>query len=160
MKEKKDRVEDALNATRAAVEEGVIVGGGAALIHASSALDGLKGNTEEEDFGIKIVRRAVEEPLRQISINAGLEGSVVVNEVKASKQDTFGYNAREGRYEDMIAAGIIDPTKVCRSALQNAASVSGLMLTTETMIADIPSDAAAPAMPAGGMGGMGMPGMM
>ncbi len=162
MKEKKDRVEDALNATRAAVEEGIVVGGGSALLHASKALESLTGTNDEQTFGIKIVKRAVQEPLRQISHNAGVEGSVVVNEVYGTKKTTHGYNARENTYEDLVAAGIIDPTKVVRSALQNAASVSGLMLTTETMIADLPKEegAGAPAMP-GGMGGMGgMPGMM
>jgi chaperonin GroEL len=162
MKEKKDRVEDALNATRAAVEEGIVVGGGSALLHASSALDGLKTDNEEQQFGIRIVRRALEEPLRQISHNAGLEGSVVVNEVRSNGSATFGYNARIDKYEDLVKAGIIDPTKVTRSALQNAASVAGLMLTTETMIADLPrEEGAAPAGMPGGMGGMGgMPGMM
>jgi len=161
MKEKKDRVEDALNATRAAVEEGIVVGGGAALLHASKALEGLAADTDEQTFGIKIIKRAVQEPLRQISFNAGVEGSVVVNEVFGKKETTWGYNARDNKYEDLVSAGIIDPTKVVRSALQNAASVAGLMLTTETMIADLPKEeAAAPAMP-GGMGGMGgMPGMM
>ena len=163
MKEKKDRVEDALNATRAAVEEGIVVGGGSALVKAANALEGFSGANEEEDFGIRIVKRAVEGPLRQIAINAGLEGSVVVNEVRNNKSTTYGFNAREEKYEDLVAAGIIDPTKVTRSALQNASSVAGLMLTTETMIADLPKDdAAMPGMPAGGgMGGMGgMPGMM
>ena len=162
MKEKKDRVEDALNATRAAVEEGIVVGGGSALLHASKALESLTAANDEQSFGVKIVKRAVQEPLRQISHNAGVEGSVVVNEVYGTKKATHGYNARENTYEDLVAAGIIDPTKVVRSALQNAASVSGLMLTTETMIADLPKEegAGAPAMP-GGMGGMGgMPGMM
>ncbi|MCB9062124.1 MAG: chaperonin GroEL [Halobacteriovoraceae bacterium] len=161
MKEKKDRVEDALNATRAAVEEGIVVGGGSALIHAAKALDSVKVENSEQEFGIKIIRRAVEEPLRQIVTNAGLEASVVVNEVKNSNDVTKGFNAREDRYEDLVAAGIIDPTKVTRSALQNAASVAGLMLTTETMVADLPKeDGAAGGMP-GGMGGMGgMPGMM
>ena len=162
MKEKKDRVEDALNATRAAVEEGIVVGGGSALLHASTALEGLKTENEEQQFGIRIVTRALEEPLRQISHNAGLEGSVVVNEVRNKGTATYGYNARVDKYEDLVKVGIIDPTKVTRSALQNAASVAGLMLTTETMIADLPKEegAAGPAMP-GGMGGMGgMPGMM
>ncbi|MCT4643236.1 MAG: chaperonin GroEL [Bacteriovoracaceae bacterium] len=160
MKEKKDRVEDALNATRAAVEEGVIVGGGAALTHATRALENLATGNSEQDFGVKIVRRAIEEPLRQISHNAGKEASVIVNEVKTNTDFKFGYNARDDKFEDMVSAGIIDPTKVTRSALQNAASVSGLLLTTETMIADIPKEeGAAPAMPPmGGMGGM--PGMM
>ena len=159
MKEKKDRVEDALHATRAAVEEGIVVGGGSALLHASVVLNDLKGRNEEENFGIRIIRRAIEEPLRQIATNAGLEGSVVVNEVKANKDGNFGFNARDEKYENLVAAGIIDPTKVVRSALQNASSVAGLMLTTETMIADIKSDA--PAMGGAGMGGMGgMGGMM
>lgn len=160
MKEKKDRVEDAFNATRAAVEEGIVVGGGSALLHASNVLNDLKGRNEEENFGIRIIRRALEEPLRQIATNAGLEGSVVVNEVKNSKDASFGFNARDEKYENLVAAGIIDPTKVVRSALQNAASVAGLMLTTETMIADLPKTEA-PAMGAPGMGGMGgMGGMM
>ncbi len=160
MKEKKDRVEDALNATRAAVEEGIIVGGGAALAHGTSALEGFTTGNEEYDFGVRIVRRAIEEPLRQIAYNAGKESSVIVNEVRINKEFTYGYNAREDKFEDLVKAGIIDPTKVTRSALTNAASVSGLMLTTETMIADIPSkDDGGPAMPPMG-GGMGMPGMM
>ena len=159
MKEKKDRVEDALNATRAAVEEGVIVGGGAALTHATKALADFKTNNEEYDFGVRIVKRAIEEPLRQISANAGKEGSVIVNDVRAAKDFNYGYNARDDKFEDLVKAGIIDPTKVTRSALQNAASVSGLMLTTETMIADLPKEESAA--PMGGMGGMGgMPGMM
>lgn len=167
MKEKKDRVEDALNATRAAVEEGIVVGGGSALLHALKSIEELKAENEEQEFGIKIVRRALEEPLRQISANAGVEGSVVVNEVRANKKQAWGYNAREAKIEDLVAAGIIDPTKVVRSALQNAASVASLMLTTETMIADLPKEddaggaGAGGGMPAGGMGGMGgMPGMM
>ncbi len=159
MKEKKDRVEDALNATRAAVEEGIVVGGGSALLHAAAVLEGLKAETEEENFGIKIIRRSLEEPLRQIAHNAGLEGSVVVNEVRSKGQDSWGYNARTNTYEDLIKAGIIDPTKVTRSALQNAASIASLMLTTETMIADLPKEEGAGAPPMGGMGG-GMPGMM
>ncbi len=159
MKEKKDRVEDALNATRAAVEEGIIVGGGAALAHATSALDGFATGNEEYDFGVRIVKRAIEEPLRQIASNAGKEASVIVNEVRIKKDFTFGYNAREDKFEDLVKAGIIDPTKVTRSALTNAASVSGLLLTTETMVADLPSKDDAPAMPPMG-GGMGMPGMM
>jgi len=160
MKEKKDRVEDAFNATRAAVEEGIVVGGGSALLHASLVLADLKGRNEEENFGIRIIRRALEEPLRQIATNAGLEGSVVVNEVKANKDVNFGFNARDEKFENLVAAGIVDPTKVVRSALQNAASVAGLMLTTETMIADLPKSEA-PAMGAPGMGGMGgMGGMM
>jgi len=138
MKEKKDRVEDALNATRAAVEEGIIVGGGAALVHAAAVLENLTGANEEQTFGIKIIKRAIEEPLRQIASNAGQEGSVVVNAIKTGKNTSHGFNAREDKYEDLIKAGIVDPTKVTRSALQNAASIAGLMLTTETMIADLP----------------------
>nr|WP_233500264.1 MULTISPECIES: chaperonin GroEL [unclassified Halobacteriovorax] len=160
MKEKKDRVEDALNATRAAVEEGIVVGGGSALVKAANVLAGLKTDREEEMHGIKIVQRAVEAPLRQIATNAGLEGSVVVNEVKKNEDAKYGFNAREERYEDLIAAGIIDPVKVTRSALQNAASVAGLMLTTETMIADLPKEDNGPAMPPMGGGMGGMPGMM
>ena len=166
MKEKKDRVEDALNSTRAAVEEGVVVGGGSAILHASSVLDKLEVANEEQAFGIRIVKRALEEPLRQLAVNAGLEGSVVVNAVLSKKDPNWGYNAKENKYEDLVAAGIIDPTKVTRSALQNAASVAGLMLTTETMVADLPSKddattAGAGGMPGGaGMGGGGMPGMM
>ena len=160
MKEKKDRVEDALNATRAAVEEGVITGGGSALIRATAALDGVKLENDEEAFGVRIVKRAIEEPLRQISENAGLEGSVVVNEVRNNASDTYGFNAKLEKYEDLVAAGIIDPTKVTRSALQNAASVAGLMLTTETLVADLPKKDEAPAMPPMGGGMGGMPGMM
>jgi chaperonin GroEL len=162
MKEKKDRVEDALNSTRAAVEEGVVVGGGSALLHASRALENLKPSREEEVFGVKIIQRACEAPMRQIATNAGLEGSVIVNDVKNNGSKTYGFNARDEKFEDLVKAGIIDPAKVVRSALQNAASIAGLMLTTETMIADLPKeDSAMPAMPAGGMGGMGgMPGMM
>jgi chaperonin GroEL len=158
MKEKKARVEDALHSTRAAVEEGVVAGGGTALIRALSALDGLKGNNHDQDVGVNILRRAMEEPLRQIVSNAGDEASVVLNEVKKGSGN-FGYNAASGEYGDMIAMGILDPAKVTRSALQNAASVAGLMITTEVMVADLPADNKAPAMPdMGGMGGMG--GMM
>ena len=162
MKEKKDRVEDALNSTRAAVEEGVVVGGGSAFLQAGLALDNLKGENSEQNFGIRIVRRALEEPLRQLAINAGLEGSVVVNEVRTQNNSNWGYNARDDKYEDLVKSGIIDPTKVTRSALQNAASVAGLMLTTETMVADLPSSKDEPAVPAGPPGGGmgGMPGMM
>jgi len=160
MKEKKDRVEDALNSTRAAVEEGIVVGGGSALVQAANVLENIKVENEEQAFGVRIIRRAIEEPLRQIAENAGNEGSVVVNKVKEGDSVSWGFNAKEDRFEDLIKAGIVDPVKVTRSALQNAASVSGLMLTTETIIADAPKkDDAAPAMPPmGGMGGM--PGMM
>ncbi len=158
MKEKKDRVDDALHATRAAVEAGVVAGGGTALVRAIAALDAVKGDNADQVAGINILRRAMEAPLRQIVTNAGAEASVVVNEVKNGKGN-YGYNAANGEYGDMIALGILDPAKVTFTALQNAASVAGLMLTTEAMITDAPEDKAAPAMPdMGGMGGMG--GMM
>jgi len=159
MKEKKDRVDDALNATRAAVEEGVVPGGGVALVRVAGSLAKLKGDNHDQDIGITIARRAMEEPMRQIASNAGDEASVVVNKVAEGKGN-FGYNASNAEYGDMIEMGILDPTKVTRSALQNAGSVAGLMITTEAMIADLPADpASAPAMPdMGGMGGMG--GMM
>ena len=153
MKEKKDRVEDALSATRAAVEEGIVPGGGVAYIRASQVLAGLKGDNEDETTGINIVARAIEEPLRQIAANAGVEGSVIVNKIREGEGD-FGYNARTDEYVNMFEAGVIDPTKVSRVALENAASVAGMFLTTECAIADIP-EPAAPAMPAGaGLGGM------
>jgi chaperonin GroEL len=138
MKEKKARVEDALNATRAAVEEGVVPGGGVALIRAQKALDGLN-LSDEQRFGISIIRRSIEEPLRQIVANAGEEGSIVVNKVREGSGN-FGYNAATGEYGDMLAAGVIDPVKVVRTALQNAASVASLMLTTECLIAERPKD--------------------
>ena len=151
MKEKKDRVEDALNATRAAVEEGYLPGGGVAYIRAISALEGLEGECDDETTGIRIVAKAIEEPLRQIAANAGVDGSVIVQKIKEGKDD-FGYNARTGEYVNMYEAGVIDPTKVARVALENAASVAGMFLTTECGIVDIPEPApAAPAMPAGGM---------
>ncbi|HOZ82935.1 MAG TPA: chaperonin GroEL [Bacteroidia bacterium] len=153
MKEKKDRVDDALHATRAAVEEGIVAGGGVAYIRAITALDKLKGDNDDETTGIAIIKRALEEPLRQIVSNAGIEGSIVVQKVKEGKDD-FGYNARSDKYENMHAAGVIDPTKVTRVALENAASVAGMLLTTECVLADIKEDKPAmPAMP-GGMGGM------
>jgi len=153
MKEKKDRVDDALHATRAAVEEGIVAGGGVAYIRAIDALDKLKGANEDENTGIQIIRRALEEPLRQIVENAGDEGSVVVNKVKEGKAD-FGYNARTEVYENLIAAGVIDPTKVARVALQNAASVASMILTTECVLAEEKEEKSAmPQMP-GGMGGM------
>lgn len=153
MKEKKDRVEDALSATRAAVEEGIVPGGGVAYIRASQALAELKGANEDETTGIHIVARAIEEPLRQIAANAGVEGSVIINKIREGKGD-FGYNARTDEYVNMFAAGVIDPTKVSRVALENAASVAGMFLTTECAIVDLP-EPPAPAMPAGGgMGGM------
>ena len=154
MKEKKDRVDDALAATRAAVEEGIVPGGGVAYIRAVAALENLKGDNDDQTTGIQIVKRAIEEPLRQIVANAGGEGSVVVNKVKES-QGTMGYNAREDRYEDMLAAGIIDPTKVSRVALENAASIASMFLTTECVLADKKTEAPAMPMPqGGGMGGM------
>ena len=153
MKEKKARVEDALHATRAAVEEGVVAGGGVALVRAENSLGDLKGDNTDQDMGIRIARRAMQEPLRQIATNAGEEASVILNEVAAGKGN-FGYNAATGEYGDMIEMGILDPTKVTRTALQNAGSVAGLMLTTEAMIAELPKEDA-PAMPdMGGMGGM------
>ena len=153
MKEKKDRVDDALAATRAAVEEGIVPGGGVAYIRATAALEGLKGDNDDQTSGIQIVKRAIEEPLRQIVANAGGEGSVVVNKVREG-EGNFGYNAREDRFEDMLAAGIIDPTKVSRVALENAASIASMFLTTECVLAEKPSENPLPAMPAGGMGGM------
>ena len=151
MKEKKDRVEDALNATRAAVEEGYLPGGGVAYIRAASALNGLKGENDDETTGIHIVAKAIEEPLRQIAENAGVDGSVIIQKVKEGKGD-FGYNARSDEYVNLYEAGVIDPTKVARVALENAASVAGMFLTTECGIVDIPEkEPAAPAMPAGGM---------
>ena len=157
MKEKKDRVDDALSATRAAVEEGIVPGGGVAFIRAIDALDKIKGENEDENTGIAIVKRAIEEPLRQIVANAGLEGAVIVQKVRDGKND-FGYNARTEKYENLLAAGVIDPTKVTRIALENAASIAAMLLTTECVLADQKEET--PAMPMGnpGMGGMG--GMM
>lgn len=153
MKEKKDRVDDALHATRAAVEEGIVAGGGVSFIRAIEALDNLSGSSEDENTGIGIIRKALEEPLRQIVSNAGGEGSVVIQKVREGKDD-FGYNARTGVYENMIKAGVIDPTKVSRVALENAASVGGMLLTTECLLAEIPEEEKAPAGMPGGMGGM------
>ncbi|UCD93571.1 MAG: chaperonin GroEL, partial [Candidatus Zixiibacteriota bacterium] len=155
MKEKKARVEDALNATRAAVEEGIVPGGGVVFLRVMSSLDGIK-MTEDEMIGVNIVRRSLEEPIRQIANNAGAEGSIVVDKVK-KENEAFGYNAEDGQYEDLIKAGITDPTKVARIALENAASISGLLLTTQAIISDKPEEEKAPAgMPPGGMpGGMG-----
>ena len=150
MKEKKDRVEDALNATRAAVEEGYLPGGGVAYIRAAAALEELKGDNDDETTGIHIVAKAIEEPLRQIAQNAGVDGSVIIQKIKESTGD-YGYNARTGEYVHMYEAGVIDPTKVARVALENAASVAGMFLTTECGIVDIPEPTPAPAVPAGGM---------
>jgi chaperonin GroEL len=162
MKEKKARVEDALNATRAAVEEGIVPGGGVALVRCLDALSKMKIKADQK-LGVRVIMRAIEEPLRQIANNAGLEGSVVIDKVK-SAQGSSGYNADTDTYEDLMKAGVIDPTKVVRLALQNAASVASLMLTTQAMVAEKPEDKAEPAMPGGGapgMGGMGgMGGMM
>jgi len=156
MKEKKDRVDDALHATRAAVEEGIVPGGGVAYVRAIASLENLKGFNEDETTGIHIVKRAIEEPLRQIVINSGIEGSIVVQKIKEGKGD-YGFNARTEIYENLFAAGVIDPTKVTRVALENAASIAGMLLTTETVIADKPepkSPAGAPGGMPGGMGGM------
>ena len=157
MKEKKDRVDDALSATRAAVAEGIVPGGGVAYIRAIKSLDGLKGDNEDETTGIEIIRRAIEEPLRQIVANAGLEGAVIVQKVKDGEGD-FGYNARTDQYENLLKSGVIDPAKVTRVALENAASIAGMFLTTECVISEKKEDNPAPAMPNPGMGGMG--GMM
>lgn len=156
MKERKDRFDDALNATRAAIEEGIIPGGGVGYLRAIDALKGMKGDNEDEETGIQIIRRSLEEPMRQIVENAGLEGSVVVQKVKEGKAD-FGYNARTDKYENLFKAGVIDPTKVARVALENAASIAGMLLTTECVVAEHKDEnpPAAPAMPPGGMGGMG-----
>jgi len=158
MKEKKDRVDDALSATRAAVAEGIVPGGGTAYIRCLKALEGMKGDNDDETTGIHIIQRAIEEPLRQIVANAGLEGAVVVNRVKEGKDD-FGYNARTEEFENLFEAGVIDPAKVARVALENAASIAGMFLTTECVIAE--KREPEPAMPAGGPGmGGGMGGMM
>jgi chaperonin GroEL len=154
MKEKKARVEDALHATRAAVEEGVVPGGGVAYIRANAALASLDGANDDQNVGINILRRALEEPLRQIAANAGADGAVILNKVSEGKDD-YGYDAATGEYGNLIALGIIDPTKVARAALQHAASVAGLLLTTEAMVSDAPKEESAPPMPdMGGMGGM------
>ena len=155
MKEKKARVEDALHATRAAVEEGIVPGGGVALLRASAVLEKLRV-PEEEKSGVNIIKRALEEPLRRIAINAGVEGSIALQKVKEGK-GAFGFNAASEEYEDLLKAGIIDPAKVVRTALQNAASVAGMLLTTEAMVAEKPEDQSAmpPMPPGGGMGGMG-----
>ena len=161
VKERKDRVDDALNATRAAVEEGIVTGGGLALLKAASALDKVKTANADQKAGVDIVRRALETPIRTIANNAGVDGSVIVGKLKENKSASEGYDAQTDKFVDMFKAGIIDPTKVVRTSLQNAASIAGVLITTEAMVADAPEDkaAAAPAMPdMGGMGGMG--GMM
>jgi chaperonin GroEL len=155
MKEKKARVEDALHATRAAVEEGIVPGVGVALLRIQAQLTNMKGAEPDETIGISIVRRALEEPIRQIVENAGMEGSIVVDKVRSNKSSTFGYNAQTDKYEDLVEAGVIDPTKVTRTALQNAASIASLLLTTECVVVEKKEEEKAPAMPGpGGMGGM------
>ena len=155
MKEKKARVEDALHATRAAVEEGIVPGGGVALLRAIPALSKMRVGDPDEQVGVDIVRRALEEPMRIIASNAGAEGSIVVEKVKTQKEKNFGFNAQTGEYEDLVAAGVIDPTKVTRTALQNAASVAGLLLTTECVVVEKKEEEKTPPMPGGGgMGGM------
>jgi chaperonin GroEL len=161
LKEKKARVEDAMHATRAAVEEGIVPGGGVALVRAAKALDKFKANEEgegdaDEQIGVTIVRRALEEPLRQIVSNAGKEGAVIVEKVREAKKESYGYNAATEEFGDMVEEGVIDPAKVTRTALQNAASIAGLMLTTEALVSEIPEDDKTPAMPGGMGGGMGM----
>jgi chaperonin GroEL len=158
VKEKKDRVDDALNATRAAVEEGIVPGGGTALLRAKKAVGKITNDNPDVQAGINIVLKAIEAPIRQIAENAGVEGSIVVGKIMESKSETFGFDAQHEEYVDLIEKGIVDPAKVVRRALQDAASVAGLLVTTEAMVAEIPKEAAAPAMPGGGMGGMG--GMM
>jgi chaperonin GroEL len=157
VKEKKDRVDDALNATRAAVEEGIVPGGGIALLKATKALDGLTGDNADQTAGIAIIRRAIQAPIRQISENAGVEGSIVVGKVLENADKSFGFNAQTEEYGDLVAIGVIDPAKVVRTALQDAASVAGILITTEAAVADAPKKASAGAggMPGGGMGGMG-----
>jgi chaperonin GroEL len=154
MKEKKARVEDALHATRAAVEEGIVPGGGVSLLWCQKSLDKTKGHDDDEKTGIEIVRRALEEPIRIIAQNAGAEGAIVVGKVKESKDKNFGYNAQTDKFEDLVASGVIDPTKVTRTALQNAASIAGLLLTTECVVVEKKEKEKAPPMPGGGMGGM------
>ncbi|MGH9942254.1 MAG: chaperonin GroEL [Pyrinomonadaceae bacterium] len=161
LKEKKARVEDAMHATRAAVEEGIVPGGGVALVRAAKALDKFRANEEgegdpDEQIGVSIVRRALEEPLRQIVQNAGKEGAVIVEKVRENKKENYGFNAATEQFEDLVESGVIDPAKVTRSALQNAASIAGLMLTTEALVSELPDDDKTPAMPGGMGGGMGM----
>ncbi|HZH50616.1 MAG TPA: TCP-1/cpn60 chaperonin family protein, partial [Microvirga sp.] len=154
VKEKKDRVDDALNATRAAVEEGIVPGGGTALLRAKVAVSKLTTDNADVKAGINIVLRALEAPIRQIAANAGVEGSIVIGKINDNKSDTYGFNAQTEEFVDMLKAGIVDPAKVVRTALQDAASVAGLLVTTEAMVAELPKKESAPAMPGGGMGGM------
>jgi chaperonin GroEL len=153
VKERKDRVDDAMHATKAAVEEGILPGGGSALLYAIRALKGVEADNDDQKRGIAIIRHALETPARQIAENAGVDGSVVVGKILESSDANYGFDAQEGKYVDMIKSGIIDPTKVVRLALQDAASVAGLLITTEAMVAERPEKKAAPAMPGGGMGG-------
>jgi chaperonin GroEL len=156
VKSKKDLVDDALNATRAAIEEGIVPGGGVALVRAKAAVEKLSSDNPDIQAGIKIVLKALESPIRQIAENSGVEGSIVVGKVLENKKGNFGFDAQDEDYKDLVAAGIIDPTKVVRVALQDASSVAGLLVTTEAMVAELPKKEAAPAMPGGGgMGGMG-----
>jgi chaperonin GroEL len=155
VKERKDRVDDALHATRAAVEEGIVPGGGTALLYATKALEGLKGENDDQTRGLDIIRKALQAPVRQIAENAGHDGAVVAGKLIDGKDPTLGFNAQTEVYENLVKAGVIDPTKVVRAALQDAASVAGLLITTEATIADAPDDRPAPAMAGGGMGGMG-----
>ncbi|HZD91950.1 MAG TPA: TCP-1/cpn60 chaperonin family protein, partial [Pseudolabrys sp.] len=158
VKEKKDRVEDALNATRAAVEEGIVPGGGTALLRAKKAVGKLTNDNADVQAGINIVLKALEAPVRQIAENAGVEGSIVVGKILENKSETWGFDAQNEKYVDLVSEGIIDPTKVVRTALQDASSIAALLITTEAMVAELPKKDDAPAMPGGGMGGMG--GMM
>jgi chaperonin GroEL len=154
VKERKDRVDDALHATRAAVEEGIVPGGGTALLYAARALDGLKGENDDQTRGIDIIRKALQSPVRQIAENAGHDGAVVAGKLIDGNDETLGFNAQTEVFENLVKAGVIDPTKVVRAALQDAASVAGLLITTEATIAELPEDKPAPAMAGGGMGGM------
>jgi chaperonin GroEL len=155
VKERKDRVDDALHATRAAVEEGIVPGGGVALLRATKTLEGLKVDNDDQRIGINIVRKAIQAPARQIVQNAGDDGSVVVGKILEHAKYSYGYNAQTGTYGDLVSEGVIDPTKVVRCALQDAASIAGLLITTEAMVAERPKEAAPPMPPGGGMGGMG-----
>ena len=154
VKERKDRVDDAMNATRAAVEEGILPGGGVALLRAVDALKRLTTENEDQKHGVDIVRKALQTPARQIAINAGADGSVVVGKIMDKEQYSYGFDAQTGEYGNLVSKGIIDPTKVVRCALQDAASIAGLLITTEAMVAEVPKKETAPAMPGGGMGGM------
>jgi chaperonin GroEL len=154
VKERKDRVDDAMHATRAAVEEGILPGGGVALLRSFEALKHIKTENEDQKHGVDIVRKAIQTPARQIATNAGADGSVVVGKILDKDQYNFGYDAQTGEYGNLVSKGIIDPTKVVRTAMQDAASIAGLLITTEAMVAELPKKEAAPAMPGGGMGGM------